>query len=487
MFPRFERQRMRRTLEGRRVRNFLHASLVLRWFIALMSMAGLIGLAIFGSRWEPLDLSEGQICPRTIVARVNFSYEDENATTLERNRKASLAPDVCRLSMDAYQRDQVRVEHLLNRVALIRPGSKTIEAKLKQIADTWNEGARVPLSTTEIQSLIFVPDKKALLETLQRQSAKLAEGGIAKDDLFPNPETPIAFAAQPADFPQMRHAKAGQFPTTTQARQRLLKQLSASFDLARVSPKAVESILTDLLAPNLDLDLALTVKFQERQRRSVEPVSRNVMKGNTLVERGERLTQDKLFVLKKHEAEAAREFSGQSRWRQRVATGAIVALIVGAAILILAFQPVQEHPTTNREYGLLATIVLLHFALCRLTVYLADTIPSLSPSLTASILPSCFGPMLVAVLIHRRHANVAAFVCSFLLAVITQFNFAVMLSSLISAVIGVHFLSPLRRRTKIYEAGLMAGIAAAMVNIIFGFMWDVPWEVMGWQGGMAVA
>jgi len=488
MFRRGSKQRMRRTLEERWLYKFLHQSVFVRWLIILTSVAGLVGLSVLGGRLEPSDIIEGQISPRTFVAHVNFSCLDEYATNQERDRQASAAPTVYRISTDVFQGDLRRTERLFERLSVFKQGTKISEPKLKQIADIWNEGAEVPLTVQEVQSLITIPDREGFLTEFKKLHARLAEDGIADDKQFSNPEIHIALTRRPEDPSQLRHTKAGQIPTISQARQRLREELTSSLPLPRGSLKAVEHILTEAISSNdLQFDPDLSSKLQEQWRNRVTPVFHNITRGNILIERGERLTKDKLEMLKAHEAEAEREFSAQGRWRQRVGMALLVLMILGGAILILEFSPTTEKKnTTNRGYAILATILLLHFAVCRLAIFTADTYADLSSSIAISVIPSCFGPMLVAILLDPRRAHVTAFVSSFLLGVITQFSFTVMLTSLISSVVAIHLVHPLRRRARIYEAGLLAGVAGAAVMIVFAFMSDAPWRVMGLQSIMVV-
>jgi len=487
MFWQTDKQKMRRTLEDRWVRRFLHRSAVVRWLIVLGTFGGLIGLALFGGRIDFAALALGQKSPRTIAASVNFSYQDEDATMLERARKAGDTPNVYRLEIETFQRDLGRAQNLVERVAALQQGGKISGLKLRKIAEIWNEGGEVPLSNADIQALLALPDKKGFTAVLAGLSWQLAEKGIVGDDQFPNPETSLELALNSHDLSQLKRARAGQFPPVQQARRRLIEELNAAVPLPKTVVKTVEKIVTDLIVPNLHLDLSLSAKLQEKRRQGVEPVYRQISKGNVLIELGERLTENKLAMLRAHQDEVDRNFSSETRWRQRAGTGALVALIIGAAILVLTFQKKSETVVSNREYGLLAVLIILHLGICRLILYFADVFGALNPSLTSSILPYCFGPILVAVLIHRWQAHLTAFICSFLLGVITQFNFAVMLTSLVSAIVGIHFSSLLRRRAQIYEAGLFAGGSAALANMIFGLMWDVPWRMVGTQSGAAIA
>lgn len=480
-----EKQRMRRSLEGRWLPNFLHRSAVIRWMIVLGSLAALIGLALFGGRMEPVDLTVGQRSPRTIVARVNFSYLDERATSEERDRKADAAPNVYRLSLDSFQRNLTRTEHLMDRVHQLKQGGRAAESKLKQIADIWNEGTEFPLEAVDVQTLLSIPDRRVFVERLKKLAVAKAEAGIVGDDQFSSPETTIAFGVRPDDFTRLRMARTVQLPTATQARQQLMEELAAAAPFPQSASKTVERIVTDLVAPNLQLDLRLSTRLQERQKRGVEPVYANGTKGGVLIDRGELVTEEKLAMLKAHENELERQFSSESRWHERLATALLVAVIVGLAALVLRFGPFPGQEWSNRENALLAAITILHFGLCRLALFLGEA-GGLSPSLIPSILPVCFGPVMIAILLDHRRAHVAAFVCSFLLGVITQFSFAVMLAALVSSVIGIHFVTPLRRRSKIYEAGLMAGLTAAAVAVIFGGTLDVPFAVLGMQSCAAV-
>ncbi|MCC7519299.1 MAG: HDIG domain-containing protein [Verrucomicrobiae bacterium] len=486
MFGRSEK-RTRRTLEERTLRNFLHRSAVVRWIIALGATGALVFLALVGGRLEPLDLTVGQVSLRTLVARVSFSFLDEAATVSERNRHADQTPNVHRLALDLFSRDFVRTRHLLERVNALKQAGRVNEAGLKQIAEIWNESADIPLGPGDVQSLLYLPDRPGFLVTLERAGKRLADAGIGSDDQFRgDPDATAAYSPTPEDFASLRRARAGTFATSTQARQKLMERLTESVSIPRATRPTVEKLIADLMTPNLQLDLTLSARLRERQKKEIKPVYKTVTKGAVLLERGERVTEEKLAMLKAHDQESKREDSARTRWRQRTGTVAILVVIVGSAVLALAFPGGRERATTNREYGLLATIVVFHMAMCRLTLLAADFTTGLSPSLIPALLPACLGPMLCAVLSHRRLANAVAYVTSFLLGVITHFNFAVMLAALISSVVGIHFLTPVRRRARIYEAGAFAGVASAGVNLVFGFMSEVPWPVIGQQSALAL-
>lgn len=476
---------MRRTLEGRRLREFLRQSPVVRWLIVAFSLAGVVALAVTGVRVETLDLTLKQISPRTIVARVNFSYLDQGATDTERDRRGILAPNVYQLNLNAYKRQLENVDRLFQGVGVLRQRGPIGELSLQKLAESWRKETDLPLSTAEIQTLLSIRDLKVFFDHLATISRRLAEGGMIGEDQFANPEMMIAFGMNPSEFGQLKMVRVGQLLTARQAGQRLIEELNASIAIPKNSLKTVERVVSYLLGPNLQLESTLSDRYREQQKRSVEPVYRNVTKGNVLIERGEKLTESKLAMLKAHDAEAAREFSGEGREHYRLGVAALVALLFGTTVLILVFQRDPGRRPSNKEFGLLATIVLLHLGICHLTIHLTDVL-AVSPSLMPAILPSCFGPMLVAVLIHRRRAHLIAFISSFFLGIVTQFNFGVMLTSLVSAVIGIHFLSPLRSRVRICEAGILAGMAAALVTVAYGFLLEVPWQAVALQSGVAI-
>ncbi len=494
---RLARQRKRHTLEDRWLRNFLHHNVGLRWAIGIVALAALISLSVFNEKTGSMDMTAGQICSRTIIARVNFSYEDENATILARNHQASLAPHVYRLSMDSFQRGLKRIQDTMERVSQIKQSGKVTEIKCKEIADNWNEQVDLPLKPYDIKTLSYLSDWKIAYEILNQTGRKLLEEGVVGDDqLAKIEEKIIAYGLHPEDFSQLRIVKRDQLLSVSQARQQLIKQWLSIPSTSRVSTKVIESFVGCLLTPNLTHETSLSVKFQEQERERTVPVYRAMNKGEMLVEQGERLTKDQLVMLQAHEAESERTFSNESRWRQRIATAIIVMLIMGVGMTVLTLQTKEGEKVGNREYALLMIIILVHIGFCRsmisiadffnLTGNLAQTFVSLNDPHILSILPFCFGPILAGALVHRRRAYLIAFLCSFLLSIITQFNFNIMVTSLVSAFVGIHFLTPLRRRAKIYEAGLAAGIAAAFVNIVFGYVVDSEWRTMGLQSGILI-
>jgi putative nucleotidyltransferase with HDIG domain len=485
MFLSSNKPRMRRTLESRKLREFFRRSVVVRWLIALGTLVGLIALAMTGGRVDTLDLTLGQISPRTIVARVDFKYPDQGATDSERDRRATTAPTVWLLSLDSYKRQFEHVRHVIEGVGQLKQGGRINEQALQKLADVWNKEAALPMSASEIQTLLSIRDRKAFIDALSTVSGRLAEGGVVGEDQFANPQTMVAFSKNPSDFSQLKIARVGQLMTARQACQRLMEELNTVVPIPKPSQNTVERMVSYLLGPNLQLDPALSESYREQQKKSVEPVTRNVTRGNVLIERGERLTESKLVMLKAHDVEAQRESSHEVRWHRRIGTAALVVLLFGTTLLILVSQRESGQQVSNQEFALLATIVLLHLGLCHLTIYLADLL-ALSPSLMPALLPSSFGPMLVGVLIRRRRAYLIAFISSFFLGIVTQFNFAVMLPSLAGAVLGIHFLSRLRSRLQIYQAGIFAGVAGAAVIAVYGYLLEVQWGAVGLQCGVSI-
>jgi cyclic-di-AMP phosphodiesterase PgpH len=480
-------KRVRRTLENQWLRNFLSKSMVVRWCIALGSLTGLILLVVVNIAPEPLDLTENQISPRTYVARVDFSYMDKNATEEVAARKARLAPNVYRIVQDEYARDILRIEHLFERINELKQSGKISEVRLQNIAAIWNEGAEIQLTASDIQSLFSLPDKKKFVEFLENSSRSMVEAGVVGDDQFSNSDTLIALSSTPENFSDLKTVRASQIAKVSRARKDLAQALSTNFSFPKHCVKPIEKIVTDLINPNLNLDLALSTKFQDKQRLAVGSIYRDIVKGTVLIERGERVTEDKLVLLKKHEDEVSRkESTHQSRSRQRMGMGAVVALIFCASLLLLSTHSKSGPPLSNREYGLLATLVVFQIALCRTVIYTLDQLPSIS-SLIPAMLPVAAGSMLAGALLQRRFAHVVAFSSSFLLGVITQYNFSVIMTSLISSLAGIHALGSLRLRARIYEAGFLSGISGALVFVVFGFLWDIPPKTLGWQALAAVS
>ncbi|MDD2707753.1 MAG: HDIG domain-containing protein [Verrucomicrobiae bacterium] len=490
MFRQNDKPRVRRTLEGRWLRDFLGRSSVVRWIIVLVTLSGLIGLALTGSRVDTPDLTIGQISPRKIVVRVNFSYPDQVATDSARNQLLAKSPNVYGVNLTTFKRQLEQIRHLFDGMQGLKAygKGKGMDRAAQRLTDAWNKDADLPLSVAEVQSLLVIKDRKALFDALSSLGLEIAENGIMGEDQFSSSETVIACNLNPADFSQLRKVKVGQIPTARQVLPKLMDELNAQCGIPRASARTVERLVSCLLVPNLQMDSSLSGKYRQHQLKSVETIFQTAARGDVLIEQGERVTQAMVAILKAHDAEVKRHFSGEWYFRERLGTAALIIILVGVTVLILVFQQTgRRRAASNLEFSLLATIILLHLGLCNAVTHLIQASSFFSPSLASAAIPSCFGPMLVAVLIHRRRAHLITFVSSFLLGIITRFDFAVMLTSLISSVVGIHFLSPLRRRARIYEAGLLAGLTAALVNGVYGFMGDIPVVTMGFQCLAAVA
>jgi putative nucleotidyltransferase with HDIG domain len=401
-------------------------------------------------------------------------------------RLSSEAASVYRISMDAFQSDLMRIHRLFERVRTLRSGSKGTDRKLQEISDYWNEGASVSLSSTDVKTLMSIVNKTAFLDHLERVSRKLMVEGIFREDQVLNPETQIRYGFIHFELDRLHLARKGQFLNPPQARQRLMESILQAQPLNTETTKVLEKLIKNLITPNLQIDPTSSAQLQEKIRREVKPIYRTFDQGKILVEYGERLTPHKLSILKAHDSEVERQFSSQSRWRQRLGTASLILMIVAIGLILLHFQQFERVRMSNREYGLFAGLIVFQMGLCRLVGYVVDNLSTWSDSLIPSLFPYALGPMLVAVLLRRPHAYIAAFLSSFLLAVMNQLDFGIMFSSLVASVVGIHLLCPLRRRSRIYEAGLFAGASVAMVELVFGFMGDVPWAGVGGQALLAI-
>jgi cyclic-di-AMP phosphodiesterase PgpH len=396
--------------------------------VAALALAALLLPQFLASQSN--DLISGQVVDRDILADRGLVFPSQVLTDQDRQAAEAAVSDIYSLPDTAIARRQL--ERLKNTLAYITSVRKdaygTVEQKLGDLTalddiQLSREASETVLSMNEARWLAVEQESITVLEQLMR--SPIRPGNI--EQAVTSAPSMISLALSP-----------------TQA-------------------SVVTEFVQSFLEPNSFLSEDLTRQAREEARKSVEPVVRSFVAGQTIVRRGE--------LLDPVDIEALVQFgyaSPQIGWQDYAAAIALVALMGGFLLLYLRSTP--NAMERLRELILISLLLLLFLFTARLTVYGHVVLPYVFPLAGFSLLVSALFGMKVAM------------IASLPLAVMIAYGMPnaldLSLYYILGSLFGILALGRARRMSVFFWAG--AAVALAGWLVILAYRLVVP--TMDWVG-----
>jgi cyclic-di-AMP phosphodiesterase PgpH len=414
-------------LKFSRDNSFLDKSLTVRWAIALIFAFALFSFLHFREiRVEVLEL--GSIAPRYVVAETDFSFPDEDATTILKQEALIDIGKIYLIDPDTIRNRRLEFENFL-------------------IYDQgWRKQAK--LSTFDEMYRAIEKLERILLEMRfsdARTIQKMKELGF-KTTFFQ--ELAPFDPSQGAFFPE----KVWDFIE------------SKAFD-PKVFHKSTIDFISEYLKNKiwpLKEDIAAQRKLRQAVEADVPVKYTEVAAGSRIVDGGEKVTTRHLAML-----QAMKKAMNDKRNLWHIKTVSASALLT-LLIMMVSYAFLRGlHPAilaSNKRLFLLVTIVLIGLGLAKITEFvLLKTTQNLFEVVRYPLLTP-FTAILLAALIHP---SVAIFVSAILAAVLdTVFAFerqGFMLTNLLVAFFAIMYTKSLRKRTEIFVVCGKAWLASAVL------------------------
>jgi cyclic-di-AMP phosphodiesterase PgpH len=357
----------------------------------------------------------GKAAPRTVVARQTVTVQDTEATAKFKAQVAALVEPVYRADEQALPKATSDLDSFLKQANAVRatltPSGSTTSAvsALKAVApDTVSEQTLTYLLTADA----------AAYDLVQRQ----ALGAL----------TTIYAERITAD-------------TITAARDNL-KTIAGSLAATAEAANAVYEVAAGYVRANQVLDEAQTASAQKAAMDHVAPVMVTVRDGDTVVQKGQTLTEQHLIVFKALGLTGAR--SGWKVW-----LGIFLIVLLETAIfsrLLHRYNRAAGFP--NNMKLALVSLLLAFTVLSRLLI-----IHPLSPY----IIPVAALGMTVAVILNARSALLLVAITSLNIGLMTDLDMRYALVSFIVGALSLYLVSRVTQRAGLLAAGFATmGIAA---------------------------
>jgi cyclic-di-AMP phosphodiesterase PgpH len=450
-------------------------------FTTLAVVICFVGLSDEGPLLQP-----NQISRIRVVARIDFAYQSEieMAQLVEAQRKR--VPPVYRLDMvrfDAFRRDVLQLVNELLEYAAVPAGTPESFHRVTEdevaafLAGTpidesyglraidwmqlYNELGHARLRDTVDEGLV-------LLHEIHRQGVYGLEQAIATQA-----DNRLSLFQVQDESGNLRQGEM----LSEEDALRTLRINLAALAVSRDVSVALFRILRPGLAPNLAYDEARTNLLAERTVQAIEPVVKTVRAGDTLVEPGGRVTPlvfEQLEAYRRHTLEARRSDIGpDGQMIERILMS--IAVVLCAAIYL---RTIRLGLRANQRLFLISgALIIFNLLLVRgiLDLASADVVRA-SPTFAMIfpyLLPVAIGPIIIAILVGVGPAVIAAALIGAFTAMMQANSLAVLLTTTLSALIGVLLCRRIQLRARVVRAGFYAGCVMAIAALLSGIRDDL--------------
>jgi putative nucleotidyltransferase with HDIG domain len=413
-------------------------------FFALLGLVaiGLSFIALVIPQIAPLSspsIQVGQVAPQEILAPQDITYPSEVITEQRRESAASAVPPIYTAADTSIARQQL--ENLRAALAYITSvrsdGFSTSEQKLADLAALEN----IHLTQETASSILALSDSR--WQAVQQEAIVVLEQ-VMRNTIR---EDRLDDALQ--NIPAM-----------------------VSLSLPEDQAAIVGELVSAFVVPNSFYSESLTEDVRQRARDAVEPVSRSYKAGETVVQRGQVITDTILEAL-----QVMGLVQPQYDWRDLVSIGAIVLLVMIFMLLYL-----RRNARLMQDIRGLTLIVILFLAFlvgARLIIP-ADPV-------ILYIFPLAAYSLIVAVLFGQGIAMVTTFPLAILVTYGLPNSLELILYYTLGGYFGVLALGRASRLTSFFAAGGAIAICGTVITLIFNLPHPISdWIVIATLSGAAL-
>ena len=367
-----------------------------------------------------VDLSVGESATQDILAPNPLAYTSEVLTERARVAAAAAVPDVYDAPDTRVARQQVLLLHdILDYIDSVR-------------ADTYAELGQRQADLQAIQGLTLRADNALVILNFDATA-----WSVVKDE-------GLSVLEQVMRSQVREDQLAG-------VRQGVPARVSVSLSEAQAA--LVSALVTDLVASNSFYNEAATQAARQAARDAVQPVQRNIVRGQAVVVRGEVVTAEDLEALA-----ALGLLEPAATWREP-ASGALLTLIVTTLVVLYAVRFFPKLGQSARRVLLVGALAVAFLLAARFMLPGRTVLPFMFPAAAL--------PLLLTVFVGPQFAMVMALAVAVLLGYIGGNNLELTVYFALGG-----FLAPLavgtgERVNQFFWAGLAVALANMGVLLVF--------------------
>lgn len=490
------RSKVRRGAEPSAFMEFIERSRVITALIFIATVAAIVFVSSAGIANHQLPVLPNQVATVRIAAGASFTYESAEKTRLARAQLAERLPPVYRVELQTLQEFEAAFADLLAELKEYQrthpngaPSVTDRRADLSVIADTFN--ARGPYRF-QADDLILLLDAtpSATLETVFEAGLDLLRE-IHREGVQ-DPGFAQAGDGAAAVLQIIRHdGQVGSRPSQTleEALTYLRINLAAE-GVSREISLAAFRLLRNGIKPNLVFDREASQRRATEAMRSVPPVRVTVLRGQSIIEPGTRVTAEQHEMLMAH-----RRFlleNADTQLDEGLQLFGRILLVLAMVLASVFYVRLEDRETfqSNSRLGLLALVVILNLALVRAVYSLgaAEFFPADSAwtSVLPYVAPSALAPLIVAILIDAGSGIFMALLISIFTGVIYGNRLDVIVITFLASMVAIFAGHDVRRRSRVVRAAGLGGLTVAVFALLVGLADQSPLAVLLRQMGAGV-
>jgi len=447
----------------------------------LLSLAFIVVLELLFPRALPEtgdELQVGQVAREEIVAPYDFVVlKSENTLERERTAAAEQVVPVFRFDEAVQTVSRTSFGDFLSRVYEIRGGPEPRRQKLDMLGQL---GVVLSESTREI--LLDEERANAVEERAREILFVLYERGILRERGIPEMAADATVTLIKGDEESI--VRVATFIPEHLLVETVQREAGRTFD----DPErtiAVKEILSQFLRGNIVYDPEETARRQRAARENVtEFTGRDFKKDEIIIERGERVTEDHVTILRSMERrrqDMLRETAGITRFFPQLGRMLQAALLVFVFTLYVSVR--KRRLLTELRYTMLFSVLL---TMVMGAAAIVVRVPDASPYLV----PVALLAMLGSLLFDFETAVFSTLIVVLVASIYTGFGMPFTFVSVAAAIVAAHSVRRVRHREDFYWAGIrVVGVYAVAIAIADIVMVEVDAGTlsrMGWGGLNAV-
>jgi putative nucleotidyltransferase with HDIG domain len=216
---------------------------------------------------------------------------------------------------------------------------------------------------------------------------------------------------------------------------------------------ALLEIVEEQISPNLVLNPGKVEQARESAEKQVKPVM--ILKGQTIIRRGEIATPDHIDIL--------HDLGLLSPTFDAVTLACIIVMIVvllsGMGVYLYVYR--RDICNQTKPLLILGTVTVL-------TVFLIAVISSIPWDGASFLVPASLGTMLIAILVDSQLSLLAAVAFGVLTGIISGGSLASAVIAMLSGVAGAFAVTRISERSDLMRAGVIVGTTTACVISVVG-------------------
>jgi hypothetical protein len=478
---------------GSGLRDFLDQSRLVAGLIFIVTVAAIVLVSSAGMRVLDLPVLPSQIAPVRIVAGFPFAYVSATRTKAEREQRLVGLPPIYRLDTAPLERFEGAARDLLGRLAAFEAAHPDPTAlffnrrkALAALAEEFNARGPYETNADDLAAILTAGDASARTALFENGFAALrqvySEGVHDISGSGGGPEAVVMF--------EVERPSGGTASRPVQSMEDALTFLRVSLAAESVPGAAAHALFRlfrNGVQPNLVFDRAAAARREAGLMAKVKPVTVRVEAGRTIVDAGDRVTEDQYEMATAYRTAALE--GGAAQLGDGLELFGRVLLVLAMVLASIIYVRIEDPETlaSNVRLGLLALVVILNLALVRVVYTVGGAELFLRDPAWASALPylapTALAPLIVAILIDAGSAIFMALLISIFTGVIYGNRLDLLVLTFLASMVAIYGCREARQRGRVVSAAGMGGLTVAAFAALIGIAQQTPIETLVWQMG----